>query len=136
VRVLRRPLPPEPVTAGTMRAERDRRRERPDEVGEGWTMLDPGDRLDNLEFFPEVPVVRGLATTWDGQIWVLLRGDRPHDDGPIDVLTAAGGYLGSIPAGVTGIPDAFGPGGLVAFIETNELDVQTVTVKRIVNGPR
>jgi len=99
-------------------------------------MLDPGDRLDNLEFFPEVPVVRGLATTWDGQIWVLLRGDRPHDDGPIDVLTAAGGYLGSIPAGVTGIPDAFGPGGLVAFIETNELDVQTVTVKRIVNGPR
>ena len=136
VRVLRRPLPPEPVTAGTMRAERDRRRERPDEVGEGWTMLDPGDRLDNLEFFPEVPVIRGLATTWDGHIWVLRRGDGPHDDGPIDVLTAAGGYLGSLRADATVIPDAFGPAGLVAFIETNELEVQTVTVKRLVIGPR
>ena len=27
--------------------------------------------------------------------------------------------------------DAFGPGGLVAFIETNELDVETVVVKRV-----
>lgn len=136
VRVLRRPLPPEPVTEHTMRAERDRRREKPDDVGEGWTMLDPGERLDNLEFFPEVPVIRGLATTWDGRIWVLRRGDGPDDDGPIDVLTAAGGYLGSIPAGATVIPDAFGPDGLAAFIETNELDVQTVAVKRIMNESR
>ena len=28
-------------------------------------------------------------------------------------------------------PDGFGPDGLVAFIETNELDVQTVVVKRL-----
>lgn len=28
-------------------------------------------------------------------------------------------------------PDAFGPDGLVAFIETNELDVQAVVVKRL-----
>ena len=136
VRVLRRPLPPEPVTDGTMRAERDRRREQPDDVGEGWTMLDPDERLDNLEFFPEVPVIRGLTTTWDGHIWVLRRGEDPLGDGPIDVLTADGRYLGSLRAGATAIPDAFGPDGLVAFIETNELDVQTVTVKRIVSEPR
>ena len=136
VRVLRRPLPPEPVTDGTMRAERDRRRKQPDEVGEGWTMLDPGERLDNLEFFPEVPVIRGLATTWEGHIWVLRRGEAPTGDGPIDVLAADGRYLGSHRAGATRIPAAFGPDGLVAFIETNELDVQTVTVKRIVSEPR
>ena len=136
VRVLRRPLPPEPVTDGTMRAERDRRREQPDEVGEGWTMLDPGERIDNLEFFPEVPVIRGLATTWEGHIWVLRRGEDPLGDGPIDVLTADGRYLHSLPVAATAIPDAFGPDGLVAFIETNELDVQTVTVKRIVSEPR
>ena len=136
VRVLRRPLPPEPVTDGTMRAERDRRRKQPDEVGEGWTMLDPGERLDNLEFFPEVPVIRGLATTWEGHIWVLRRGEAPTGDGPIDVLAADGRYLGSHRAGATRIPAAFGPDGLVAFIETNELDVQTVTVRRIVSGPR
>ena len=131
VRVLRRPLPPEPVTDGTMRAERDRRRERPDDVGQGWTMLDPAERLDNLEFFPEVPVIRGLATTWDGRIWVLRRGEDPLGDGPIDVLTADGRYLGSLRVDATAIPDAFGPDGLVAFIETNELDVQAVVVKRL-----
>lgn len=31
------------------------------------------------------------------------------------------------------LPDAFGPGGLVAFIERNDLDVQTVVVKRMVS---
>ena len=40
-------------------------------------MLDPGERIDNLEFFPEVPVIRGLATTWEGHIWVLRRGEDP-----------------------------------------------------------
>ena len=29
------------------------------------------------------------------------------------------------------MPDAFGPDGLVAFVETNELDVQTVVVMRL-----
>ena len=29
------------------------------------------------------------------------------------------------------MPDAFGPDGLVAFIERNELDVQTVVVRRL-----
>ncbi len=131
VRVLRRPIQPEPVTDGTMRAERERRREQPDNIGQGWTMLDPAERLDNLEFFPEVPVIRGLATTWDGHIWVLRRGEDPLGDGPIDVLTVDGRYLGSLPVAATAIPDAFGPDGLVAFIETNELDVQTVVVKRL-----
>ena len=131
VRVVTRPFPPEPVTDGTMRAERDRRREQPDDVGDGWTMIDPGERLDNLDFFPEVPVIRGLATTWEGHIWVLRRGDEPTSDGPIDVLAAEGRYLGSYRAATTDIPDAFGPDGLVAFIETNELDVNSVVVKRI-----
>lgn len=95
-------------------------------------MLDPDERLDNLEFFPEVPVIRGLATTWDGHIWVLRRGEEPLGDGPVDVLTAAGGYLGSLRADATVIPDAFGPDGLVAIVERNELGVQTVTVRRVV----
>ncbi len=131
MRVLRRPLPPDPVTEGAMRAERNRRRIQPDAVGEGWTMLDPGERLDNLEFFPEIPVIRGLAATWKGRIWVLRRGEEPLSDGPIDVVTADGRYLGSYPAGATAIPDAFGPDGLVAFIERNELDVETVVVRRL-----
>ena len=105
-----------------------------DEIGLGWDRLDPRARIDNLEFFPEIPVIRGLAVTWDGEIWVLRRGEGPASDGPIDVLATDGRYLGSYRAGVTVIPDAFGPVGLVAFIERNELDVQTVVVKRVVGN--
>ena len=78
----------------------------------------------------EVPVVRGLLTAWDGEIWVLRRGDEPAGDGPIDVLTSDGRYLGSYPAG-TPMPDAFGPDGLVAFIETGDLEQYTVRVSRV-----
>ena len=55
-------------------------------------------------------------------------------DGPIDVLTVEGRYLGGYPAG-TPMPDAFGPGGLVAFIETGELGESTVLVKRAASIP-
>ncbi|WP_420449809.1 hypothetical protein [Candidatus Palauibacter sp.] len=42
-----------------------------------------------------------------------------------------GRYLGSYRTGATQLPDAFGPEGLAAFIERDELDVQTVIVKRL-----
>ena len=42
-----------------------------------------------------------------------------------------GRYLGTYPAGAVAMPDAFGPDGLVAFIERNEQDVQTVVVRRM-----
>ena len=133
VRILKRPLPPEPATDRTMRAERNRRRLLTDEeVGTGWNMLDARQRFDDLEFFPEIPVIRGLTTTWDGEIWVLRRGEEPLDDGPIDVVTPDGRYLGSYRAGALEMPDAFGPDGLVAFIERDELGVQTVVVGRVV----
>ncbi|MDE2655821.1 MAG: hypothetical protein OXI71_18660 [Gemmatimonadota bacterium] len=135
VRVLRRPIRPEPVTNRIMRAERRRRLDELQANAEpGEDLRDERERIDNLEFHPVVPVIRGLATTWDGHIWVVRRGEEPLSDGPIDVLTADGRYLGSYPAGATAIPDAFGPGGLVAFIETDELDVETVVVKRIVGS--
>ena len=133
VRVLKRPLSPEPVTARAMRAERDRRMRLPREEWEtGADRLSRRTFLDNLEFFPEIPVIRGLAVTWDGHIWVLRRGVEPTGDGPIDVLAPAGRYLGSYREGTVEVPDAFGPDGLVAFIEANELDLQTVAVKRLV----
>ncbi len=136
VRILQRPIRPEPVTNRIMRAERRRRLDELQARAEpGEDLRDARERIENLEFHPVVPVIRGLATTWDGHIWVVRRGDEePLSDGPIDVLTADGRYLGSYPAGATVIPDAFGPGGLVAFIEEDELGVETVVVKRVVGS--
>ena len=83
------------------------------------------------EFFPEVPVIRGLFVGWDGTIWVRRRGEEPESDGPVDLLTTDGGYLGTLPADDAEIPDAFGPDGLAAFVERDEFEVQTVVVRRL-----
>ena len=89
------------------------------------------EHIDGLVFSEAVSIVRELGTSWDGEIWVQQRGEGPlDDDGPIDVLTEDGRYLGSYRAGTT-MPDAFGPDRLVAFIEEDELGVQTVVVKRV-----
>ena len=77
-------------------------------------------------------IVRGLATGWDGEIWVQRHGDEPGDDlGPIDVITMDGRYVGTYVAGAIEMPAAFGPGGLMAFVERNEFDVESVVVKRV-----
>ncbi len=137
VRILTRPFLPEPVTGGMIRAERRRRVDRLEQNARpGANLQARRRRIAELEFHTELSVIRGLATTWDGHIWVLRRGDGPLDDGPIDVLTPDGRYLGSYPAGTTVVPAAFGPDGLVAFVEASELGVQTVVVKRMVaNAP-
>ena len=95
----------------------------------------------------------GLRATWKGTLWVLrtpgggwpwetdetgdltplgknlLQLDR--EPAPIDVVTADGRYVGTFPAGATRMPVAFGPGGLAAFVEFDELDVPTVIVRRL-----
>ncbi len=132
VRILTRPLHPQPMSGRVIRAEKDRRLRQLQEAAL------PGDlslyhrAIEDLEFAEEIPVVRGLGTTWNGRIWVLRYGEDPIADGPIDVLTADGRYLGTYPAGATALPTAFGPDGLVAYVETSDLGVETVTVKRVV----
>ena len=149
-RILTRPFAPEPMTDGLIRAEKARRladlEAVPDEeLGGGSTVIngevvrrDPEvqrrqrrQRIENLQFFYEVPVLRGLGVGWNGTIWVQRRGDLPTSDGPVDLLATDGTYWGSYRTGTTAIPDAFGPNGLAAFIETNELGLQTVVVRRL-----
>ncbi|MXX54802.1 MAG: hypothetical protein F4205_09340 [Gemmatimonadetes bacterium] len=146
VRVLTRPIPPRPVSDRDREAELDRRRleqgrvesERPrsDIAERMWPMVDrllASQRADieTWPFYPEVPVIQDIQTSWEGAIWVRRAGESAAADGPVDVLTASGQYLGTYPAETTQIPDAFGPDGLAAFIETDEFDVETVVVRRL-----
>jgi hypothetical protein len=75
-----------------------------------------------------MPVIRGLSADPDGRVWVQRDAGSGRTDYPIDILNANGTYVGT----VTGIPlpDALGPGGRAAFIETDDLGVQRVSVKR------
>ena len=51
---------------------------------------------------------------------------------PIDVIGADGIYVGTFPAGSGAVMfAAFGPGGLAAYVEHDELDVPTVVVMRV-----
>lgn len=79
-----------------------------------------------------MPPLRSLRTSPKGTIRVRRRGDEPGSNGTIDLITPDGrGYLGSYAPGAMALPSAFGPDGLVAFIEQDDLDVQTVVVKRL-----
>lgn len=108
------------------------------------------DAVANAGFMSEVPLVRDVRTTWEGTIWVQrwgsdplaqidaqieVSGGSPEGEvavaGWIDVLTPEGEYVGTLSLEETSMPDAFGPGGLVAFVETDEFDVPTVILKRL-----
>ena len=85
-----------------------------------------------MQFHLEVPVVAAVRTTWEGTLWVA-RSAEPgaSESGPIDVVATDGRYIGTFPAGQLEMPDAFGPDGLVAFIETDEFDVPVINVRRL-----
>lgn len=146
-RIMRRPLRPEPVTP---RVEKDYLKEREARFGGGGggrvgmvVASSTGGAnapassesfsfdLPEPEFFPEIPIVRALFTTWEGRIWVRRRAEEPNSDGPIDVVTGDGRYVGTFPEDAVEMPDAFGPNGMAAFIERDELDVARVVVRRL-----
>ena len=52
---------------------------------------------------------------------------------PYDPGAANGEYIGTLPADGLRIPAAFGPGGLMAYIDSDEMDVQTVRVIRLLS---
>ncbi len=160
-RVLSRPFQPKPVTDRILEAEIEHQLEEYAEMeaamsgqprltvdGRTGSAVAPPPRgvmleglvrsrrayLDALPSADEVPVVLDLRTTWEGRIWVRRRAENLVDDGPIDVLTTDGRYLGSYP-GDTAMPAAFGPGGLLAFVERDGLGVNTVVVKRVAAAP-
>ena len=148
-RILKRPLQPIPVTNRVIEAEKQRLLGNASGSGSVLSGVRESaqqsrsralERIEQLEFFEEVSIVRNLKTGWDGEIWVQRHGEDPADRyGPVDVLDMDGRYLGTFPAGAIRLQTpvrpvglaTFGPDGLVAFIEQDELDVKTVVVGRL-----
>ena len=139
-RILTRPLEPSPVTDRVKAAEIERRLEG---LGEGGgdplreAMIEwERNQIEEMEFFPEIPVVLSLKTSWDGTIWVRHRGAEGTEGTRIDLISSNGRYIGTFAPGSTAMPAAFGPDGLVAFVETDDMDVQYVVVKRLPEAVR
>lgn len=149
--VLERPVPPTPVTERIQDRERERRMAEAAEASGGRvTVIGPGgggggfdqaqmrrmmeDRVANMAFFPEVPVVEEMKADWEGRLWVQRSSGMPGEPGVTDLVTPDGTYLGSLPADGLRIPQAFGPDGLVAVRELDDYDVATVRVLRVPTG--
>ncbi len=89
-------------------------------------------QIENMEFYPEVPVVAQVRAAWDGSIWVQRRDPLDEDtEGAVDVFGPDGAYRGTLAAGGYGVPDAFGPDGFVAYWELDEMDVPSIVVYRL-----
>ncbi len=153
VGVLERPIAPFPVTAEAKEAERERERNRLTERGVEAVMddmaasmgirirgFDPArfveesqSQFDDLAFHEEIPVIDRLGVDSQDRVWVARSDATGGSRGPTDVLMSSGEYMGTLRYEDLRMPRAFGPGGLMAFLETDELGVQTVLVVRLVS---
>ena len=133
---IERPIAPLPVDDEIMEAERERFREsRAASLERTNTNLPIQIEREGVEgrtFADEVPVLYSMKVDWEDRIWVERRGPTGDDDGPTDIVTPNGDYIGTLPPDGLRTPDAFGPGGLMAYIESDDLDVPTVRVVRLI----
>ena len=143
VRILERPFEAEPVTDQIRSDVKAAQARKFKELGA--LQFFSADMLDDmLEVYHEIPVVEGLKVGWRDKIWIQRRHSdvlwRPanyrenpdkYPSGPVDVLSAEGAYLGTFGPENSGMPLAFGPGGMVATVEADALDVPTIVVSRL-----
>lgn len=127
-----RPITPLAVTEPMREAARERHRARDVPSNVGIFRIEK-ESADAMTFAEEVPVIANIAVDWDDRIWVERTGEDGGAPGPIDIVTPDGGYVGTLPADGVRIPSAFGPNGLMAYIETDEFGVQVVRVIRLVS---
>ena len=147
VGAVERAILPEPVTVAVREAERARRREA--FSGDAGVNVDvagglvdaafaqqlaatAAEQVESMVFTEVIPVIAGMAVDPEDRIWVERTGPGGAGEGPIDLLTADGEYVGTLPLDGPRVPDAFGPGGLMAYVEADELDVPIVRVVRLV----
>ena len=150
-----RPIGPEPVTAAIERTVRDSAMAEFERLyGDPANPLGP-DRappefmaqmvaemradIEGMRFNHEIPVVLSLRATWEGGLWVRRRREVDPWEGAvgvIDVWNPDGRYVGTLPPDGPPMPDAFGPDGMAAWVELDELDVPTVVVGRLPSGVR
>ncbi|MCY4397934.1 MAG: hypothetical protein OXE96_01120 [Gemmatimonadetes bacterium] len=89
--------------------------------------------VEDMVFPEEIPVVAAMGVDGEGQLWIARTAPGGSGDGPIDIMTSEGDYVGTLPPDAPRIPDAFGPDGLMAYVETDEMDVPSVRVIRLVS---
>ena len=147
--VLERPLSPTPVTNAVRDAERERRLAELERSRNPSTLSIAGRpdirmpddfasqlrealraRVERMTFAEVIPAIEALAVDADDRLWVA-RTPLPNEEGAIDIVTTDARYLGTIQPGGLRIPDAFGPDGLMAYVDTHDLGYPIVRVVQL-----
>ena len=146
VNTLTRPIAPQPVTRAIESRMREQMLRSADsaaavdisvsgidmEAMQRQTRAAMRESIENWTFYPEVPVIAGIRTTPAGFVWVRRQDPVTDDnDGLIDVFDPEGSYVGTFPRDGLRMPRAFGPDGLVAYWETDDLDIPSIVVYRL-----
>lgn len=150
LRYIQRPMPVRLTTEADRARAREQRRETM-QSGRGTITISRGggggaapprgaDRqsversLGEMRFADTIPAIDNLRVAPSGTIWVERTSATIYDPGPIDLITPAGEYRGTVTA--IALPAAISRGGLAAFVDRDELDVARVTVRRLPEGWR
>jgi len=139
IQLLERSLAPRPTGEADRQRERDRVRKAYDNAagvrmvggsGSPRSSSRTDQIVESIVFADVLPVIRDLAVDYDDRLWIQRHGETFFDDGPIDIVTAEGDYIGTLPA--MRMPDAFGPDGMAAWMERGaEVEVERVIVRRL-----
>jgi hypothetical protein len=82
-----------------------------------------------MPFAEYIAVITHLDADANGRLWIQRRGLHGSDDGPIDIVTTAGRYVGTLPP--QRMPVAFSKSGRVAWIDKDDDGVETIRVASI-----
>lgn len=105
------------------------------EVGQGDSLrafgcaVPAAEAARKLGYADVAPIVRSLAVTPDGGVWLRRRAGVPGEL-PIDVLDATGAYVGTLPS-ESPFPALFRGTDEIVAVETDDFDVPHIVVYRI-----
>ena len=151
-RIIERPFQPRKTTDADKAREKERRREQMAN-GSGMMVMATSERrgsgaatssrglggpmskaqidemLADLTFAETVPVLSAMYVDPTGRLWVRRNPPRGGDDGPIDLISPDGRYIGTVSG--ERMPSAVSLGGRAAYIERDDMDVEKVVVRRL-----
>lgn len=85
--------------------------------------------MDDVQFAEFMSVISSIRTDPVGRIWIQRRHEDGTNAGPIDLVTADGHYIGTLPP--QELPRAVSASGRAAWVETDDLGVERVVVRKL-----
>ena len=85
--------------------------------------------MRNATWRDVIPVLRRVSADPQGRIWVARTPVDFGVRGPVDLLTTAGAYVGTLSSAM--LPAAVSKSGRAAFIEVDDLGVERVAVRQL-----